>query len=221
MAEQDTKKYFTVRIFFLAGTFLTGLAILITDIRLGISAQEDIFLKMIVLLVVSCAAFYIPGVLKIFYKSGEIHRKRRELRFLKRIFVMSGSVKPVDYLQVVNTMYERSFFYRHDLEQLMDILRKNNIDKEDFFGELLLRTGDLDSKLFYEKLSIGFLYDFDLAIRNIEADFIQEKRAHARYIKKRINFIHIIGITGLFIAMAILLLYMLQPWLDSMDLQLY
>ena len=102
----------------------------------------------------------------------------------------------------------------------MDVLRKSNIDKEDFFSELLIETEYIDSKLFYEKLSIGFLFDFDLAIRNIEADFSQEKRAYARFIKKRVNFIHIIGITGLFIAMAILLIYMLQPWLDAMNFQL-
>ena len=84
---------------------------------------------------------------------------------------MSGSVKPVDYMQVVNAMYERSFYYRQDLERIMDVLRKSNIDKEDFFSELLIETEDIDSKLFYEKLSIGFLFDFDLAIRNIEADF--------------------------------------------------
>ena len=30
--------------------------------------------------------------------------------------------------------------------------------------------------MFYEKLCIGFLYDFDLAIRSIEGDFLQEKR---------------------------------------------
>ena len=101
----------------------------------------------------------------------------------------------------------------------MDILRKSNVDKEDFFNELLANTIDIDSKLFYEKLYIGFLYDFDLAVRSIEGDFLQEKREYARFIKKRVNLIHIVGITGLFVAMTILLMYMLKPWLNSMNLQ--
>lgn len=61
---------------------------------------------------------------------------------------MSGSVKPVDYMQVVNAMYERSYYYRQDLERIMDVLRKSSIDKEDFFSELLEESADLDSKLF-------------------------------------------------------------------------
>ena len=130
---------------------------------------------------------------------------------------MCGSIKPVDYMQVVNAMYERAECYKQDLENIMDILRKSNIDKEDFFSELLISTRDIDSKLFYEKLFIGFLYDFDLAIRSIEGDFLQEKRAYARFIKKRINLIHIVGVTGLFVAMTILLMYMLKPWLNSMN----
>ena len=132
---------------------------------------------------------------------------------------MSGSIKPIDYMQVVNGMYERALYYKQDLEKIMDILRKSNVDKEDFFNELLVNTTDLDSKLFYEKLYIGFLYDFDLAVRSIEGDFLQEKRAYARFIKKRVNLIHIVGITGLFAAMTILLMYMLKPWLNSMNLQ--
>ncbi|MFR1518498.1 MAG: hypothetical protein ACLSVG_06955 [Clostridia bacterium] len=220
MRKENMDKSFIKRIFLLAAVFLIGIAVIITDIFIGISATEDILLKIIAVIVMSCTAYYLPVLIKGINKNSEIYKKRQELRFLKKIFVMSGSIKPVDYMQVVNAMYERSFYYRQDLENIMDVLRKNNIDKEDFFGDLLLRTDDIDSKLFYEKLSIGFLYDFDLAVRSIEADFVQEKRAYARFIKKRINFIHIIGVTGLFVAMAILLLYMLQPWLNSMNLQL-
>ncbi len=217
----NRKKNFFVKIFFLVATFLIGLAIVLTDVLIGISVPEDVFIKIIVVIIAACIAFYIPEGIKAMNKNGRVQKKRQELRFLKKIFVMSGSIKPVDYMQVVNAMYERSFYYRQDLENIMDVLRKNNIDKEEFFSELLFKTEDIDSKLFYEKLSIGFLYDFDLAIRNIEADFAQERRAYARFIKKRVNYIHIIGVTGLFIAMAILLLYMLQPWLNAMNFQLF
>lgn len=81
-------------------------------------------------------------------KNGRVQKKRQELRFLKKIFVMSGSIKPVDYMQVVNAMYERSFYYRQDLENIMDVLRKNNIDKEEFFSELLFKTEDISQNYF-------------------------------------------------------------------------
>lgn len=208
-----------LRLFFLGSAFLTGIAVIITDLLIEEVSYDSILIKVIGVIIVSCIAFYIPVIFKYLKKSGDIYKKRSELRFLKKIFVMSGSIKPIDYMQVVNGMYERALYYKQDLEKIMDILRKSNVDKEDFFNELLVNTTDLDSKLFYEKLYIGFLYDFDLAVRSIEGDFLQEKRAYARFIKKRVNLIHIVGITGLFAAMTILLMYMLKPWLNSMNLQ--
>ena len=207
----------SLRVFFLIGAFLTGVAVILTDLIIGEITQQELLVKISAVIVFSCFAFYIPTLFRIIKKSGENSKKRKELRFLKKIFVMCGSIKPVDYMQVVNAMYERAECYKQDLENIMDILRKSNIDKEDFFSELLISTRDIDSKLFYEKLFIGFLYDFDLAIRSIEGDFLQEKRAYARFIKKRINLIHIVGVTGLFVAMTILLMYMLKPWLNSMN----
>ena len=221
MKKEGSKKYLQGRLLLLLCTFLTGVAVIITDLLIGVSGAETVLLKITGVVILSCLSFYIPDLTHAIGKSGRIYHKRRELRFLKKLFLMSGSVKPVDYMQVVNAMYERSYCYRQDLERIMDVLRKSSIDKEDFFSELLEESADLDSKLFYEKLSIGFLYDFDLAVRNIEADFLQEKRAYARFIKKRVNFIHIIGITGLFIAMAVLLIYMLQAWLKSMNFQFF
>lgn len=220
MIRENEKKYLYFRLFFIFGAFVIGVAVLWTDLILNELDADGIFLRVLFILIMSCIAFYIPTVYRILKKSSETYQKRKELRFLKKIFVMSGSVKPVDYMQVVNAMYERSAFYKNDLEQIMDVLRKSNVDKEEFFYELLYSTKDIDSKLFYEKLSIGFLYDFNLAVRSIGADFDQEKRAYARFIKKRVNFIHIVGITGLFIAMTIILIYMLKPWLSSMSLNI-
>lgn len=209
----------SLRVFFLIGAFFTGVAVIITDLIIGEITQQELLIKIIAVIIFSCFAFYIPVLFRLLKKSGDNSKKRKELRFLKKIFVMCGSIKPVDYMQVMNAMHERAVCYKQDIENIMDILRKSNIDKEDFFSELLINTKDIDSKLFYEKLFIGFLYDFDLAIRSIEGDFLQEKRAYARFIKKRVNLIHIVGVTGLFVAMTILLMYMLKPWLNSMNFQ--
>ena len=219
--ESMKQKFLFTRIFFLILVFFTGSAIVITDLQIGIIVPERIFVQMLLVLIVSCIAFYIPVFAKMIRNKEEVHKRRRELRFLKKIFVMCGSVKPVDYMHLIEAMHERAFYYRTDLEQIMDVLQKSSVDKEEFFGDLLRSTEDLDSKLFFEKLSIGFLYDFDLAVASIGADFVQEKRAYARFVKKRVNLIHIIGVAGLFTAITILLLYFLKPWLSSMNLNLF
>ena len=220
MEQLNGRSPIMIRLYFLLAAFVVGSLILITDIHIGIVTRETVLYKILLVIISSCGAFYIPPILKWVANSGVRVKKKQELRFLKKIFVLCGSVKPVDTMQVISTMYGRSYYYKQQLEQIMDALRKSTIDKEDFFNDLLADAEDLDSKLFFEKLSIGFLYDFDMAIQNIEADFLQEKRAYARQLKKRIDLIHIVGVTGLFIAMTILMVYLLKPWLITMNFQI-
>lgn len=160
--------------------FIIGTAVLFPDMYIGETNGKQSVQKIIAVILLSCVSYYIPNAVKALHNRRIICKKRSELRFLKRIFVISGSSKPVDYMQVINAMYERAVYYKKDMGRLMDVLRKSSVDKEDFFSELLTETDDTDTKLFYEKLSIGFLYDFDLAVRSIEGDFAQEKRTCVR-----------------------------------------
>lgn len=198
--------------------FFVGICIVLTDYILGITDAKKSVLNIFISLVIGCAAYYIPTGIVCLQKRSERTKKRQELRFLKKIFVLCGSIKPVDFTAVIKTMIDKSFYYQKDLMDIQEALRKSNLDREDFFGNLLESTKDIDSKLFYEKLNIAFFYDFDMAVKGISGDFEQEKRAHARYVKKKIGLIHIIGITGLFVVMTILLIYMLQPWLSSLNM---
>ncbi len=210
----DYKKRLTIAIF----VFFIGICIVVTDYVLGISNANKSILNLFISLVAGCVAYYIPTIIVYLQKKSEKTKKRQELRFLKKIFVLAGSIKPVDFTTVIKTMIDKSFYYKKDLMDIQEALRKSNLDREEFFGKLLEDTKDIDSKLFYEKLNIAFFYDFDMAVKGISGDFEQEKRAHARLVKKKIGLIHIIGITGLFVAMTILLIYMLQPWLASLDM---
>lgn len=210
----DYKKRLTIAIF----VFFIGICIVVTDYVLGISNANKSILNLFISLVAGCVAYYIPTIIVYLQKKSEKTKKRQELRFLKKIFVLAGSIKPVDFTTVIKTMIDKSFYYKKDLMDIQEALRKSNLDREEFFGKLLEDTTDIDSKLFYEKLNIAFFYDFDMAVKGISGDFEQEKRAHARLVKKKIGLIHIIGITGLFVAMTILLIYMLQPWLASLDM---
>lgn len=210
----DYKKRLTVAIF----VFFIGICIVVTDYVLGISNANKSILNLFISLVAGCVAYYIPTIIVYLQKRSVKTKMRQELRFLKKIFVLAGSIKPVDFTTVIKTMIDKSFYYKKDLMDIQEALRKSNLDREEFFGKLLEDTKDIDSKLFYEKLNIAFFYDFDMAVKGISGDFEQEKRAHARLVKKKIGLIHIIGVTGLFVAMTILLIYMLQPWLASLDM---
>lgn len=206
------------RLIFACGVFFIGVCIVVTDYALGITTSNKSILNIFISLVAGCIAYYVPSLIVYLQKSAEKTKKKQELRFLKKIFVLAGSIKPVDFNTVIRTMIDKSYYYKKDLVDILDAFRKSNLDREDYFSSLLENTKDIDSKLFYEKLNIAFFYDFDMAVKGISGDFIQEKRAHARLVKKKIGLIHIIGVTGLFVAMTILLIYMLQPWLESLDM---
>ena len=92
------------------------------------------------------------------------------------------------------------------------------VDKEEFYRCLMEDTDDINIRLFYEKLNIAANYDFDLAVKSITDDFKREKREHERHVKKRIELINIIGITGLFIIITILMVYLLRPWMEMMEI---
>ncbi|MBR3838165.1 MAG: hypothetical protein IKJ75_00370 [Clostridia bacterium] len=209
---------YRIRLVFAVVVFFIGICIVITDYILGLVQTTQSFLNILICLVAGCTAYYLPTFLGYLRKKSEKTKRRQELRFLKKIFVLAGSIKPVDFTTVIKTMIEKSYYYKQDLMNILEALRKSNLDREEFFAQLLEETKDIDSKLFFEKLNIAFFYDFDMAVSGISGDFQQEKRAHARLIKKKISLIHIIGITGLFIAMTILLIYMLKPWLESLDM---
>ena len=198
--------------------FFVGFCIVMTDIVLGIVSAAQGILNLFIALVIACLAYYIPSILRYFQKASERTKRKQELRFLKKIFVLSGSIKPVDFASVIKTMIEKANYYKQDLQNILEALRQSNLDREEYFSKLLSETKDIDSKLFYEKLNIAFFYDFDQAVSGIAGDFEQEKRAHTRMIRKKIGLIHIIGITGLFVIMTILLIYMLQPWLESLNM---
>lgn len=190
-----------------------------TDLLLGEIHRTAFILRLLKAIVISCGGFYLPALYSILRKKHVQARQRAELRFLKRLFVLCGSMKPADFGRTMNTLITKSVHYRDALEKIMEACQKNNVDREHFFSELMAETCDVEARLFYEKLSIAANYDFSQAVSNVAGDFTQEKRAYARRVKKKTERMHILGITGLFVIMTVLLIYLLGPWLDSLNFQ--
>lgn len=181
--------------------------------------QRDQFLyAMLLVLGCSCASFFLPEVLRFFRCKVEDSRKRQELRFLKKMFVLCGSVKPVDYQQVLKQLIARSQYYRLALEDIQEAHKQSNVDQMQYYRTLLTQTKELDVRLFFEKLDLASNYDFEQAVQAIANDFSQEKREEARRVKKKVESIHIVGVVGLFFLITLLMLYLLGPWLEQLSL---
>lgn len=92
MRKEGSQKSLQGRLLILFCTFLTGIAIIITDLLIGVSGTETVLLKITGVIIISCLSFYVPDLMHAIGKSGRIYHKRKELRFLKKLFLMSGSI---------------------------------------------------------------------------------------------------------------------------------
>ncbi|MDF2522569.1 MAG: hypothetical protein K0R31_210 [Clostridiales bacterium] len=138
---------------------------------------------------------------------------RKELRFLKKLIIMNGSIKPVDFREVLRVLIDKSVYFKQILQEIEDRNKRNFIDPKAIYGSLIKDSKDLEVKLFFEKLDEANNYDFDQAIKNIQNEFRLEKREANRRIRKRIEFIHTMGILGFMMLILILVLYLIEPWL--------
>ncbi|HOV27453.1 MAG TPA: hypothetical protein PK566_14005 [Pseudobacteroides sp.] len=143
---------------------------------------------------------------------------RKELRFLKKLIIVNGSIKPVDFMELLEILIEKSKYYKEMLQEIQDANKRNNIDNKTIYMNLISSTKELDLKLFYEKLDQANNYDFDQAILNIHNEFKMEKREVARKIKKRIDLINILGIMFFMVLIVIMIMYLMIPWMKSYNM---
>lgn len=206
-------------LFLMGLVFIIGILIVETNIVLEISSEELRFLNYIKVLILSGIAYFIPMVIKMLFKYYNHASEQKELRYLKKLFVLCGSVKPMDYNKTIKTLIFKAEIYKKDLEFIHEAHKKSNVDTTVLYTQMMKENKNIEIRLFFEKLDLAANYDLDEAILNISNDFIQEKRTHARRVKKKIELINIVGITGVFVILAVLLLYMLGPWMEMLNLQ--
>lgn len=214
-------KKIRINLYFSGSCFLLLFFIFLTNIIMGLENTTLISFKIIRMLLIACITFFIPDIASKIKSKLIYSGAKREIRFLKKIFILNGSIKPIDFRRVIKSLITRANYYKKDLELIEDVHKKSNIDNKRFFGDLIESTKDVSVKLFYEKLDQASNYDFDQAVKNIAGDFSAEKREYARFIRKKLDFIHIVGIVGILILLTIEMCYLLAPWLQLMNLEGY
>lgn len=105
------------------------------------------------------------SLLKTINQRRIMHTKEQELKLLKIIFFLNACIKPEDHAEAINAIYEKAIHYKNDIENIMAVIDKSNVDKEDFFARLLQETNDIDAKLFYEMLCMCLLNGVEFALK--------------------------------------------------------
>ncbi len=198
-------------------TFILAASAAFTNLYLKISS-DTIMLIILRVILLSLLSYFLPDVFKSVKKLVTKSKVKKELRLMKKLFVILGSVRPVDFSRLMKILISKAVCFKNDLESIYEAHQKSAVDKEEFYRCLMEDTKDINTRLFYEKLNMAANYDFDLAVKSITDDFKREKREHERLIKKRVELINIIGITGLFIVITILMIYLLSPWMEMMEI---
>lgn len=161
----------------------------------------------------SAAASFIPECFFIFHIILAGADRKRELRFLKKLIILNGSIKPVDFNEVLKILIDKSRYYKRILQEIEDMNRRNSVDNGLIYSSLIKKLTNINEKLFFEKLGEANNYDFDQAVQNIENEFRLERQETARRIRKRIEIINVAGLTGLMAVIAIMVFYLIFPWI--------
>ncbi len=166
-------------------------------------------------LIISLLVGCIPELIMLIFNIFAISDTKRELRFLKKLIIVNGSIKPVDFMELLHLLIDKSRYFRKVLEDIEDKNKKNTVDNRVIYQNYIRSAKSLEVKLFYEKLDQANNYDFDQAIVNIDNEFKLEKREQIRKTRKRIDAINALGIMGYIVLIVILMMYMLIPWMNE------
>ncbi|HAN09025.1 MAG TPA: hypothetical protein DCP90_00245 [Clostridiales bacterium] len=164
---------------------------------------------------IAVAVSFTPEIFILLYNFFVKVDSRRELGFMKRLIIMNGSIKPVDFMEVLKYIIKKSTYYTKILEEIQDKNKKNYLPNTQIYLPYIRASKALPEKLFFEKLDEANNYDFDQAIQNIKNEFNLDKRTQVRKIKKTVEIIHIWGIVGFMALIVFMVMYLILPWMDA------
>lgn len=174
--------------------------------------------RYIPILMILSLMFYLPELFILIKNIFIRNDRKKELRFLKKLIILNGSIRPTSFLGVLSIMIDKAYFYKELLRKIEKLNNKNSVDRKNMYSEIIKNTDDLNEKLFLEKLEQANNNNFEFAISNIEKDFRVERRQDARKVRKKMQNIDIAGLIGALIIIFLLTLYLLMPWLNSYNL---
>jgi len=170
------------------------------------------------LFLVPFAMYFLPEIIIMFINFFNQANSRAEKRFLKRLMIMNGSIKPVDFMTVLRELIDKSKYFKKTLQEIEDYNKKNYEENTRIYLKYIQQAKDVETKLFFEKLDEANNYDFDQAILNIKNEFNLDKRVQNRKCKKAVENIHIWGLVGFMALIVMMIMYLLLPWLTIYDM---
>lgn len=165
------------------------------------------------------AAFLVSFITEIIFLILKLNNKSKaheELRYLKRLVLLYGSIKPVRFMDILMKIRQKTKYHQSFFQSIYEANIQTSANLKKVYSQFINREKDIDMKLFYEKLDQANNYDFDQAIINIRNEFRLERKARERQVKKRVTLINLTGAASIIIMLTLLTyFYLLMPWLET------
>ncbi len=182
------------------------------------SVREPKYLLYFIILSLAFLSF--DGVIFVYNVFAKADAKI-ELRFLKKLIILNGNFKDMNFTEILSLLIKKSKYYKDILLQIEVVNNKNTVENEQVYRDILSSVKDYDAKLFFEKLEQANNSNFNYAIKNIEEEELITQEERKIKVNQRVESIHAFGVVGAFIIIFLLINYLLIPWLQSQDISVY
>ncbi len=141
--------------------------------------------------------------------------RQKEIRFLKRLFILNGSVEPCSFTEVMGILQDHAYYLKDTFNLICRERERNNLDMLEVYKKIDREVGDLELRLFLEKISQADRIHFSEGVRSMQTDLSISKLIRQREARRRKESIEL---SGIFCGMAlagVLTYAMLLPWLSG------
>ncbi len=144
------------------------------------------------------------------------HKNRhKEMRFLKRLFILNGSVEPVTYDEVLSILRSHAFYLRNVLQRIESERQRNGSSTEKIYAQWIDTVNDLDIRLFLETLSQADCVHLAEGVRSMETDIKMDKLIRSREVLRRRDTMELMGIFFGIVLAGLMIFCWLLPWLNN------
>ncbi|MEO2202155.1 hypothetical protein ABGV42_00170 [Paenibacillus pabuli] len=168
-------------------------------------------------LMLSLMLSFTPYLYLVLYNMQVLNRDRRNVNFLKKLIVVNGSIKPVDYSTIIEDLITNATpNIQHRLKKIRDALSNNTKNTGAAFKDAITDSTSLSERLFFENLEVAY-NDFDLAIDIFRDEIIIENQRSKRKYRKKAESMNSLGTMIFLVVMTICCLYLIIPWSKLMN----
>ena len=150
--------------------------------------------------------------------SGHRVARERELKQLRRLFKIKGSIERLTFMDCLLSLQKEAFFYKNIIDRIVEFSSEKNKSLDDHYRELLADIPNLRVKLFVERLQSAQMKNLSAAVEHFRIDIETEEIQNDDFYLRKLRQIE--GGAGIaaFLLLSMIGLYGLLPLLEAFSM---